>query len=371
MRAPRHARLLGAALMGDPRMAAGLAALDAAGWSALLREAGEDLLTPELAAPLATPALAAVVPCAVAGHLAALRALNAARNARIAAQAAEMLPAFAAAGLCPLLLKGMRGLADPDPGRADRVTGDLDLLFPRQELAAAAAVLERLGYRRLAEDGPSVHAAGCFARAGEPASVDLHRAALRLPHLLPALALLARARHAVACGAPVLLADPADEVLHRALHAMLHHRAYRLGLVSLRHLRDIAVRLPALTPGDWDWLRARSAGRARAPLATALRLAGVLFGPTALPAPGAALARHPLARLAAWRVLAKCRDALPHPVDEAWGKALGCLGAHEHRPDLDGPVLLWRARRFVGSAASVTARPGGAAPRPVRPGAGG
>ena len=244
MTPPRHARLLGAVLACDGVAATDLAALDAAGWAGLLREAGEDLPTPELAAPLAIAPLAAAVPPAVAEHLATLRGLNAARNARIASQAAEMLPALAAAGLCPLLLKGMRGFADADPGRTDRVVGDLDLLFPVPELAAAAAVLQRLGYRHLSDHTAGVHAAGYFVRHGEPAPVDLHRAALRLPHLLPAEALLARAQCTTAFGVPVLVADPADEVLHRTLHAMLHHRAYRLGLVSLRHLRDVAVGCP-------------------------------------------------------------------------------------------------------------------------------
>ena len=301
-------------------------------------------------------------PARGAEHLAALRALNAVRNARIAAQAAEMLPAFAAAGLCPVLLKGMRGFADADPGRADRVTGDLDLLFPAPDLAAAAAVLQRLGYRRLAGHDAGVHAIGYFVRHGEPAPVDLHRAALRLPHLLPAEALMTRAQPATAFGAPVLVADPADEVLHRALHAMLHHRAYRLGLVSVRHLRDVAVRLPGLGAEDWGQLLGRSAGPARAPLAAMLRLVEVFFGPYALPAAGAGLVGRPLARLAAWRVQAKCGAGLPHWVDAAWGVAVGVLGAHERRPDLDGPLGLWWARRFAALARTAG---GNAGARPV------
>lgn len=353
MMPPRQARLIGALLMGDTAAvrAAGLGQLDAAGWSELLFLAGEDLLTPELAAPLAAPGLADIVPPEVIEHVLELRALNAERNARIAAQAAEMLPAFAEAGLHPMLLKGGRAFADPDRGRADRVMGDLDLLFPPDELDAAAATLQRVGYQRLKRDethgeGIGAHEVGYFVRPGEPAPVDLHRALLRLPDLLPVEALFSRARPAVAFGAPVLVAETADEVLQRALHEMVHHRAYRLGSASIRNLLDVAVRLPGLGPEDWAQLNARSAGRAGAPVATALRLIGEVFGPRALPAEAAALAGLPLARLAAWRAMAKADAALPGVVDAAWGMAVGILGAHEHRPKLDGPLALWWARRF-------------------------
>ena len=343
---PVHARLLGALLAGDGAGAArGLAALDAAGWAELLRLAGEDLLTPELAGPLAAPALAAFVPPEVVRHLGELRALNTERNARIAAQAAGMLPAFAAAGMRPLLLKGARDFADPEPERRDRVTGDLDLLFRPDELDAAAAVLQRFGYRRLARDaGP--HALGYFVRAGEPAPVDLHHAPLRLPHLLPAEDVLARARRAAAFGAPVWILDPADEVLHRALHETVQHQAYRYGVASIRSLRGIAVRLPVLDPAGWATLRARAAGRAFLPAATAIRLVAEVFGSGSVPPEGAAFADHPLARLATWRTWAKAASRLPGPVDALLEVAARGVSAYEHRPGVDSSLTAWRVRRL-------------------------
>jgi hypothetical protein len=347
MMRPRHARLIGALLAGQETVTAqGLAVLDQADWAKLLWLAGEDLLTPEIAAPLAAPCLAALVPPEVAQHVAELRSLNAARNARIAAQVAELTPAFAGAGLCPLLLKGVRVFADPEPESPDRVMGDLDLLFPPDAVALAATVLERLGYHRLADDA-GLHSVGYFARPGEPAPVDLHRTPIRPSHLLSAAELFARAHRATAFGAPVLIADPVDEVLLRALHETLHHHAFRHGLASLRALRSIAVRLPRLNQTGWAELRARSAGRSLVPLATAIRLISDVFGPAAIGREGAVLARNVFARAAAWRTWAKAAAALPRAVDAVWDIAADGLGAYEHRPGLDGSVAMWRVRRFA------------------------
>ena len=128
---PAQARALGALLLdgGGVATAALVAGLGGPDWAALMEAAGRELLTPELGPALSRPEVAAVVPPEVAEHVRGVRALNAARNARIEAQAREMLPAFGEAGLSPFLLKGSRVFADPDPGRRDRVLRDLDLLF--------------------------------------------------------------------------------------------------------------------------------------------------------------------------------------------------------------------------------------------------
>jgi hypothetical protein len=94
---PARARVLGALLPGNDGAAAAavVAGLRGPDWAALMEAAGRELLTPESGPALSQPEIAAAVPPEVAEHVRGLRALNAARNARIETQAREMLPAFA------------------------------------------------------------------------------------------------------------------------------------------------------------------------------------------------------------------------------------------------------------------------------------
>lgn len=350
MMALPRARLLGALLRGQDEPAARMAAtLDADGWSALLAEAGDDLLSPELAEPLHRIARAAHVPADVLSYLEELRALNAARNTRIAAQLSEMLPAFAAAALSPVLLKGARDVAGRG-GALSRVMVDLDLLFARDQLADAALVLERLGYSRVEteEHGTdNVHVVGYFARRGEPAMIDLHHEVLALAHLLPAEALIGRAVPGTACGVPVLFAAPVDDVLHSVLHEMVHHQGLRQGVVSVRGLRDLLLRLHRLAPEDWLVLRGQAAASGVAvPLAAALRLAALVFGPASLP-PGARIAMQGgLARIAVWRTRANSRGFLPKAVNTGCSRLIETFAAYNHCPRKDAGLMRWRLQRL-------------------------
>ncbi len=222
---------------------------------------------------------------------------------------------------------------------------NLGLLSGPAELGAAEAVLSRLGHRALGRD-PGGQAVAHYARDGEPATVDLHREALLASRLLPAAEALRRARRAAAFGAPALAADPADEVLLRALHERAHHDAYRDGVVSLRALLDMAVRLPVLDAADWREARGRAKqARALTPLAAMLGLAGRVFGPSMLPPEAQALARGKLARAAAGRIWRKAERRLPAVADVVWGQAIGRLAGYGHRPAADGAFAAWWIRQ--------------------------
>ncbi len=359
MRPVRDARILAALLPpGAPRDEANVARLltplEPADWSRLLLAAGEELLTPELAPALRAPALAACVPPEVIGHVEERRRLNAARNARIAEQATELLDGFASGGIRPLLMKGLRDLSQGDGGRPDRVVGDLDLLLPENRILEAIGVLQRLGYRWLEQDTGGSYAVAGLAREGEPAAIDLRRELLRESHLLPAAEVLRRAAPATAFGRPVLVAAPADELLHRAMHEMTHHFAYRDGRVSLRALADVVTCLPRLDGAEWDALRKRAAAaRCLTPLAATLRLAGWTFGTEALPAEARRMAARPFARLAAGRVLSKALGLLPRPLDGAWSAGVRALAGFHHRGERDGPIATWRLRRVAAGVGRI------------------
>ncbi len=82
---PALARARGALLLGGDGAAAAAAGAGrrGPGWAALMEAAGRELITPELGPALSRPEVTAAVPPGVAEHVHDLRALNAARNARI------------------------------------------------------------------------------------------------------------------------------------------------------------------------------------------------------------------------------------------------------------------------------------------------
>ncbi|MCC6728641.1 MAG: nucleotidyltransferase family protein [Chthonomonadales bacterium] len=203
-------------------------------------------------------------PEAALADLLTLGRATALRNARLMAQAAEILRAAHGAGLRVMPLKGIALLDGVYHDRSLRPMADLDLLVPPDELRPAAALLAGLGYaidarypgtRRLREmllhELQLTHA----ARAGR---VDLHR---RLVPLTGAgTARLWRAAGPRDCaGAPAWAMDDVDRLVYLAAHLHRH------GWDSLSRFCDIAecVRAGGI---DAERLveRARAAGAAAA-----------------------------------------------------------------------------------------------------------
>ena len=99
------------------------------------------------------------LPSGARAKLAVTYAATQRRNSAIASQLAELLAAYAAAGIDAMVLKGgyLAFAVYPDP--ALRGMSDLDLFFRPDDLGRAEAVLQSLGYQgkhKSADEGPGI-----------------------------------------------------------------------------------------------------------------------------------------------------------------------------------------------------------------------
>ena len=120
------------AVDGTPRLD------DTTDWPALVRVASSALVATNLRRAFADKGLTDSLPEDVGQYFEGVYELNAQRNAQLTAQFEAAATAMNAAGITPLVLKGMANLADgvyADPG--ERTIGDVDLLVPTAQLIAA------------------------------------------------------------------------------------------------------------------------------------------------------------------------------------------------------------------------------------------
>jgi hypothetical protein len=114
-------------------------------WEALISAASAELVLPALHQRMAE--ISVNPPAEVSEFLAHVEDLNHARNAQIIEEAWAVAELLNRIGIEPVVLKGTALLLTgvyPTPGC--RYLRDLDILVPRAQLGAAAAVLERDGY---------------------------------------------------------------------------------------------------------------------------------------------------------------------------------------------------------------------------------
>lgn len=207
---------------------------------------------------------------------------NALRNARFHSELTRVASALRGRGLAPVLLKGGALLQTVYTDPAERPFGDLDLLVRRDELAAATAVMQGLGYRL----DESYHAASyyrefhyhlIFRHAVRPwLCFEIHWD-LSLPVMdvtFDAAGLRRRAGLAGREGLEILVPSPGDSLLLQALHVGLNRFSI---LGQIRDVAALAASAPAQLKADDLWRAARAA-RLVVPLTTSLFLAGHFGG---------------------------------------------------------------------------------------------
>lgn len=179
------------------------------------------------------------------------------------AAAARLVPAFAAAGIDVLVLRGPAiAAALYDPGEV-RAYADVDLLVPAQRWEDARALLTARGLTpalapEAIPDGLVDHAETWdWPAAGT--SIDLHRRAEGLPTGAAWEVLATGSQTIAVAGAAVPVPGPAGVALVVALHAAQH------GASDARLMDDLARAVRRLDEDTWrDALaRARSAGAER------------------------------------------------------------------------------------------------------------
>ncbi len=158
------------------------------------------------------------------------------RNQRLTTQLSEMLPALNAAGIEPIVMRGMARLISSTSGQA-RLVSDIDLLIPEARLHDCMQTLSGLEYRvfRGVEDGsaPTV-----LCRSRDVGMIDVHTQ-VPPPYLLLGYERIARQCERTAVGAGhVLLPSPTCQLLLTIVHDQLHDGDYWRGLIDVRHLID-------------------------------------------------------------------------------------------------------------------------------------
>jgi hypothetical protein len=291
--------LLGRAL-GDPPMAAVCGAVHSVEWPLLVSLASHHLVTPALEPRLGKVIRVPLEP-ELQRYLATMRALNRARNGRIRDQLKDLVSAFNAAGIEPILLKGPAHLAvGLYADDADRVIGDIDMLVAAEQSEAALAVLPFLGYDSYGGDPEHAHLHHYAPVTCEGAEtwVELHKAASPCHRALPTRALIAGARSVRIGGGSIGVPCSEDLLVHNIVHSQLHKRGFWSAEFSMRDAYDLVL-LARHFRDELDWARLTSrigADVGRHSAGFYVRCAHRLLGLTPPPLP------WPLgARFADWR----------------------------------------------------------------------
>ena len=239
-------RRLGAALQG--RVAPDV------DWLALLDLANRALVTPSLHQALKT---STAVPQDAATFMAEVAARSEARNQLLRRTAAEAVVALNAAGIEPVLLKGMALWASqPASAPFARMMSDVDLMVTPNDAGRAVSALEAAGFGVLARyPGSAQHVVAELGRPSDAGAVDLHQRPPGPPGMALAFDPDAHTTPSDWCGS-VRVPSPAYQIYLMCLHDQFHDGGYWRGGFDLRHLQDIAE-LTRLPDGvDWWALEA-------------------------------------------------------------------------------------------------------------------
>jgi hypothetical protein len=230
-------------------------------WQALLDLAAQHDVLPPLMHALDQRALLPPLPhrATVAGDDHVTRRLQGyyrdhlARRALQTAQLQAILRQLNDAGIVPLILKGARYLIAPVASWSEaRTFRDIDILLHPGDADRAFALLVAEGYRPGAAYMRNYHHLPDLQRQGEPASVELHTAALSM-NGQTAMSTDFVWRHATksADGSFFVLA-PKWQALHCLLHHQLCDRGYARRILALKPLWEWTMLTRNCSRDDWQ-----------------------------------------------------------------------------------------------------------------------
>ncbi len=206
---------------------------------------------------------------------------------RLRQQCSQAITVLNAAGIEPMLLKGMAlVMAENLPEPARRWMCDIDMLIPSAQMAAARSALLACGYHETDNPAAPHHAAPLALPAndagGAGGELELHHDMV-LPALQPALPTALAwqtARRIDSDGLHFLVPDAGTAILHTALHAQAGEHSFARARIPLRRLLDfiyLARRYGDVV--DWPALAARvQLARQQVPFEVNLLQAQRLFG---------------------------------------------------------------------------------------------
>lgn len=271
--------LIGASLKGDHS----LCLPPAVNWQSLIEAASYRLVTPALAFALQRRS---EPPPAVRDYLDGVLFLNRDRNRVMLGVLADALRAFNHAGLKPVLLKGGANVvADIYPDSAMRLLGDIDLLLPKGEAAAAAQILQTLGYQPAPNDRVRYSEHHHLVPQRDPVSgvtIELHvEPVLRDWHgMLTAADIFAQAIPLQFQDCAVFLPSPTHRVIHTIVHSELSDGNYALRRLDVRQFMELAALMLRYGPEiEWAAVQRRFETNAQAVvLEDSLAVGAALFG---------------------------------------------------------------------------------------------
>ena len=237
-----------------------LQALSDADPSAIVRIASAHAVLPMLSQASGNARVREFIPTDLGFFLAEMHKANSARNVSLREQLIEIGTALQGAGICAVALKGAIELLAPIYPHGTRYIGDLDLLVPEDDLAAAADRLRSIGYEfhRPEDHAAEHHHLPVLWHPERPAAVELHRrVGTGLPdRFLPASLILAEVRSTGAAG--LAIPSPRCRLLHLLSHSHVRGAIGEPGFLFLRDFTELAVLKPLLDADDWAFTRARS-----------------------------------------------------------------------------------------------------------------
>jgi hypothetical protein len=222
-------------------------------WMTVLDLANRSLATAQLCTAL--DAATDKVPADVQTFLLEVRSRNRERNRRLVLQLRDALRALNAAGIEPVLLKGIALWATQPDAEFDRILADIDLLVRPAEVERAIDALRRAGFTSTAQyPGRDVHVVAEFGRPHDVGLIDLHQRPPGPPGLAEVADLDARCVPVNIEGGRALRPSPALQIFFLVLHDQLHDGDYWRGGFDVRHMLDIAQLSTAREPIDWALL---------------------------------------------------------------------------------------------------------------------
>jgi hypothetical protein len=227
-------------------------------WKELLYQANLHLCTPLWYIQLNRDGLLELLPDDLQKYLDCIYAENAERNIRLCSGLIELLNAFSDKGIDALLLKGAATIFDDLYGdMGSRMMRDLDILVKPEQVDAASAVLQKLGYLQHKVPGADYdhhhHLPGFYKQStGVLIEIHFRVSSGHVGHIIPADIAWDAAVRVGLGGATAFALEPSWRQLHNAANALFSERAFILGRVSLLQLSEF-VALTERYSDQIDW----------------------------------------------------------------------------------------------------------------------
>ncbi len=222
-------------------------------WEKLLYQANIQMCTPLWYTQLKKDDLLSYLPEELSEYLAELYQANLERNQQLKSGLVHLLSKLNAASINTLLIKGAATFCDQlfaAPG--SRFMGDLDILVPKDKVEQSRAILIDLGYQEIPNKGMKKdeqptderhHQLPRYYIPGTPIVVEIHfkiSYALVGRMITPKAAWQGRVPTKLEGEATSVL-SPEHKLLLNTAHAMIPHREYLRGHISLIQLSEFAL----------------------------------------------------------------------------------------------------------------------------------